>query len=148
MNSLALDLTHLKQYSEAEELLTKIIDICKSNDPETSGNYFDALDTLGLLYSRKKEYQKALEIDLKVYKLKKDLYGPGHPNHADVYISLHNLATVYYYIGEKDKARSLANKETIVSFHITVGSQKRVTDMFPYARGVFVGTTINSRDTR
>ena len=107
MNNLALDLTDLKQYPEAEELLTRVIDICKSHDLETSGNYFAALDTLGLLYSRKKEYQKALENDLKVYKLKKDLYGPGHPNHADVYISLHNLSTVYYYIGEKDKARRL-----------------------------------------
>ena len=80
---------------------------CEREYGKKNGRTLAALHTLAFAYHNNGQYRDALEIDEKVYELRRKALGEEHP---DTLSSLGNLAGAYGGLGEHQKALALIKK--------------------------------------
>ena len=93
LNSLGLTLTAKEEYIEAEELLTRSLEIRESLLGVTHADVADSFNNIGLLYCNKGGYENAEPLLAKSLKIRKAIFGGQH---LRVAASLNNLASCLY----------------------------------------------------
>ena len=104
LNQQVYQLIEQGKYQEAFYIAEKAVEAAKRvrgpEHPETA----DALNNLGLLFKKMRDYAKAEPLYQEALRIRQKVLGPEHPGTAT---SLNNLAGLYQAMGEYAKAESL-----------------------------------------
>ena len=103
----AIALDELGRYTEAKNLLEKVIPLQKKILGEEHPDVATSLNNLAIIYKALGEYETARELHEKVLGIRGKILGSEHPDTAS---SLNNLADIHHVLGNYEKARELHEK--------------------------------------
>jgi CHAT domain-containing protein/Tfp pilus assembly protein PilF len=104
LNTLAAIYIDMGNYTKAEPLCQKALEIRQEILGENHPDYADSLDNLAALYHKMGNYTKAEPLYQKALEIRRKVLGENHPDYAD---SLDSLATLYVAISRQSQALDL-----------------------------------------